>query len=453
MKLSIGDIANATGGQVLQEQATSFDSFGIDSRNMKPGSLFFALKGEVTDGHLFVEAARQSGAAGAIVAHPVETHVPITMVQVQDPLRALHDLASFVRSRSGAEFIGITGSSGKTSTKEFAASLLSRKFRVFKSEGNLNSITGMPLSLLSMNEPECAVFEVGMNQPGEIKSLSQLLKPHIGILLNVNPVHIGQFPSLEAVADEKYSLVEGIAEEGVLIFNTDDPLLRERAAGYTGYKVSYGFNSDADLRISDAESLGVRGNRGSFVWQDNALLFETKLCGRGNIYNIAAVTALALTLELSWDEVRSEITELQPYMQRGILLTIDGFAVYDDSYNSNPRALDMALQLIAESRGYKRKVAVLGDMLELGSGEVSFHQKAGEAVAANHFDVLITAGPLSRYTAESAGKGNAVYATDNSEEAAEKAAEIVQEGDLVLVKGSRGMKMDKVIERLKKGHR
>jgi len=278
--------------------------------------------------------------------------------------------------------------------------------------------------------------------------LSQLLKPHIGVLLNVNPVHIGQFPSLEAVADEKYSLAEGIAEDGVLIYNGDDPLLTERASQFEGYKVSYGLREDADLRICNAESLGVKGNRASFVWQDHELKFQTRLCGRGNLYNIAAVTALSLTLELTWDEVKTGIDELRPYTQRGILIQAGGFDIYDDSYNSNPRALEIALQLIAESKGYKRKIAVLGDMLELGPDEVTYHRKAADAVAAEGFDVLITAGPLSRHTALAAGAKLQTIQTDNSEHAAEEAERVVRAGDLVLVKGSRGMRMEKVIERL-----
>lgn len=450
MRLTLEQIARATGGRILKTEQESFNAFGIDSRKIGQGDLFFAIRGEHTDGHLFVADAFQRGAGGAIVDQPgFSAEGGRTIIQVQDSMKALQDLGAFVRRENTARFIGITGSSGKTSTKEFTAALLSQRYRVFKSEGNLNSLTGLPLSLLSLESCECAVFEVAMNNPGEIARLSSVLKPDIGAILNVNPVHSLQFPSIDAIADEKCSLVEGMARDSLLVFNADDPLLLERLqkrqAGFT-----YGFSSGADLRITDVRMKGVSGSQAVFRWNQEHVEVHTALCGIGNITNIACAVAVAVNLNLTSEEIGRGINELKPYQQRGVLITSGDIAIYDDTYNSNPRAVDLALRIVSESRGYRRRIAVLGDMLELGAGEKQFHEAAGEQVAAGGFDALVTAGPLSRHTAEAAQRKGvkAVYAEKDSTEAAERIKSIARPGDLILVKGSRGMKMETVVKRL-----
>jgi UDP-N-acetylmuramoyl-tripeptide--D-alanyl-D-alanine ligase len=448
MKLTVDEIAQATDGKILQVTQDSFNSFGIDSRKLPRDGLFFAMKGENTDGHLFINDAVRNGAGGAVVERAVETNV--TLIEVPDSMKALQDLGAHVRKKSLSKYIGITGSSGKTSTKEFTATLLAERFSVYKSEGNLNSLTGLPLSLLSLEPTECAVFEVAMNHPGEIGRLSMVLQPHIGVVLNVNPVHAEQFPSIEAIADEKCSLVQGMADDSTLIYNADDPLLRERLKSRK-VQFTYGLSRESDLRISDVRMHGVRGSRAVLRSQKDQIFVETSLCGVGNLYNIAAAVAVALSLNLSIDEITRGITRLKPYRQRGILIEKDGVHIYDDTYNSNPKALEIVLGITGESRGYKRKIAVLGDMLELGPEENQFHARAGEQVAAAGFNILIAVGPLSKFMAEAAQKkGITVYTADNSQEAAERLSQIVQQGDLVLVKGSRGMKMEEVVKRLQK---
>jgi UDP-N-acetylmuramoyl-tripeptide--D-alanyl-D-alanine ligase len=451
MKLTVEQIAEATGGEVLQKHQDTFDSFGIDSRKMTKGTLFFAMRGETTDGHLFLKDAFTNGASGAVIERkeePFPAASQKTLILVKDSMRAIQDLAFFVRNQSKSKYIGITGSSGKTSTKEFTATLLSQKFDIYKSEGNLNSLTGLPLSLLSMEQKECAIFEVAMNHPGEIGRLSEVLQPDVGVVLNANPVHSQQFPSLEAIADEKASLVQGMPEEAMLIYNADDALLDERLRNRTR-KFTYGLSRKADLRITDVRLHGVKGGHAVLRSSQPQIAVNTPLCGMGNLYNIAAAAAVAIQMNLSSAEITSGISSLKAYQQRGILMKSDGIHIYDDTYNSNPKALEMVLNMAGFSGGYKRKIAVLGDMLELGTAEKQFHSNAGEQVAANRFSILITVGPLSKHMAESASeKGVEVYTFDNSEQAAEKTAELVKDGDLVLVKGSRGMKMEKVVHRL-----
>ena len=452
MRLSVNQIIDVTAGKTLTSHTMEFDSFGIDSRQIRKGGLFYALKGENTDGHLFVRDAARNGAAGAIVERGVDIDTPFTMIQVDDSLRALQALASSVRSKSKSRFIGITGSAGKTSTKEFTAALLSQKYTVFKSEGNLNSITGMPLSLLAFNQQQCGVFEVGMNQPGEISALSMSLQPQIAVLLNVSAVHLGQFNSIEAIADEKVSLIRGMPAAGFVVYNADDPLISERIRIGGENQVSYGTSLEADLQMHSILLHGVRGSSAAFRWKGKDFTFETKLCGTGNLQNIAAATCTSLLLDLSWDQILDGIQQLEPFRQRGIFLEAHGIHIYDDSYNSNPRALEIALKLIEKSEAYKRKVAVLGDMLELGPEEDRFHAIAGEQVAASGFQVLIAAGLRSRHMAAAARRAGCpeVIETADSLEAAEMTARIAREGDLVLVKGSRGMKMERVVEELTK---
>jgi UDP-N-acetylmuramoyl-tripeptide--D-alanyl-D-alanine ligase len=367
-------------------------------------------------------------------------------------LKALQDLAASVRAQSGAKFIGITGSSGKTSSKEFTAAILSEKYRVFKSEGNLNSVTGLPLTLLTLNQEECAVIEAGMNKPGEIAALSRIMKPDISVLLNINPVHLEGLQSLDSIADEKLSITEGMQEDGLVIHNADDALLCARVETVRQKKMSFGFSPKATLRIVDYVPQGVRGSKATFIWNRGSLTFETSLAGPGNMMNLAAAACVAIALNVSTAEILRGLVKIEPYAQRGVLLELEDIHIYDDSYNSNPKALELALQVLEESRGYNRRIAVVGDMLELGPEEIKFHEDAGKQMAAHHIDVLIAAGSRSQKIAETAQAHGVkqVFAVKNSSDAAEMALRIVQPGDLILVKGSRGMKMEIVIDALRK---
>jgi UDP-N-acetylmuramoyl-tripeptide--D-alanyl-D-alanine ligase len=303
-----------------------------------------------------------------------------------------------------------------------------------------------------MNQEERAVFEVGMNQPGEIASLASLLQPDIAVLLNVNPVHLGQFPSIEEIAKEKTSLADHLAHtDSRVVYNADDTLIRQFLRGKKGEHVSFGTAEHADLRIHDVELRGVRGIKMKLQWQKDTATLETGLCGLGNAYNVAAAVCVALLEGMNWNDIESVVRTLSPYNQRGVLLDLNGILVYDDSYNSNPKALELALSMLAATTGCKRKVAIIGDMLELGPDEIRFHSDAGKLAAQYGYDVLITAGPLSKHAADAATQKGMkhVYAANDSTEAASIAVEVLQDGDLALVKGSRGMKMETVVEKLR----
>ena len=451
MKLTVDQIVEATGAQVLRQNQNSFEVFGIDSRTIAPGGLFFAIKGEQTDGHLFLQAAINNAAGGAVIdqrdaAAPITKNC--TILLVHNSMLALQDLAAYARNHSDSKFIGITGSSGKTSTKEFTADLLSKRYSTYKTEGNLNSLTGLPLSLLSMEPREVSVLEVAMNHPGEIGRLSEILRPHVGVVMNVNPVHAESFDSIEEIADEKCSLIRGMEPTSTIVYNADDPLIAARLKSRHP-QFTYGFSPGVDLRITDVRMRGVKGSRAVLIAHNQQIPVETALSGFGNLYNITAAASVALILNVPIKDLIQGISELKPFRQRGILIHANGIDIYDDTYNSNPKALEIVLRMGGDSKGYKRKIAILGDMLELGPKEIQFHQNAGEQVAANKFDILITAGALSKAMADAAAaQGVTVFAMETSDDAATRAAEIVENGDLVIVKGSRGIKMEKVIEKL-----
>lgn len=454
MKFTLEQLQKLTGGKLLQKGPRSFDRFGIDSRTIPKGALFFALPGENTDGHLFVADACRHGAGGAIVEHPLDPPARgFLILQVKNSMKALHKLAGAARQAQSGAFVGLTGSCGKTSTKEFTAALLSKKYSVFKSEGNLNSLTGLPLSLLELDEQQdCSVLEIGMNHPGEIAQLTKVLKPSVAMVLNVNPVHLGHFSSLEAIADEKFSMLSEMPSRSTGIFNADDPLLAKRAASLKNPHFSFGFSKDADLVIENLQELGVRGIEGSLRWKGTSIPFKTQLCGKSNAQNIAAAALCALILDVPSEQISAAIEDLKPYKQRGRLVDYHGITIYDDTYNSNPAALSYALQIIANTQGFQRKVAILGDMFELGPDEKQFHEQAGAEVAANRLDVLIATGEKSRSMAEKARESGVpeVHWVEDSAAAGAKAKEILKPGDLVLIKGSRGMKMEKALDAIVK---
>lgn len=449
MKFTVEQIQQATGGAVLQPGPEAFERFGIDSRTLPKGGLFFAMRGENTDGHLFVADACRNGASGAVVEKEIEPPAPnFLLLKVPDSMKALQRLSAAARENRPRRLVGLTGSCGKTSTKEFTAALLSQRYRTFKSEGNLNSLTGLPLSLLSMSDEDCGVFELGMNNPGEIAQLGEILRPDIAMVLNVNPVHLGQFHSLDAIADEKFSLLAHMPPDATGIFNADDRLLSARSSSLKQPCFSFGFSTHASLRILDFQELGVHGSQGCFQWKHLFIPFHTKLCGVANVQNIAAASLCALLLNVEPEKIGEVIQTLQPYKQRGRLVYHGGIVLYDDTYNSNPRALELALQVIEQSHGFTRKAAILGDMFELGPDETRFHATAGEQVAAHHIDLLIAAGSLSKSMADAARTFGVkeVHWTEDAAAAGEKAKQVLKEGDLVLIKGSRGMKMEKTLE-------
>jgi UDP-N-acetylmuramoyl-tripeptide--D-alanyl-D-alanine ligase len=460
VSLSAGDVAAAVGGRVVSGDAlASIGRIVIDSRTVQAGDFFVAIRGERFDGHRFVDAAFAAGATGALVHDPGSIgKVPDegVVVTAADTTRALQDLARHVRRKSGARVVAITGSAGKTTTKEACAELLSARYRVFRNKGNLNNHIGLPLSLLELRAgPEAAVVELGMNHPGEIRTLVGIAEPDVRVWTNVGDAHIGFFESAEAIADAKAEILEGAGPADVLVANADDSRVMSRSRAFTGRMMTFGTSKDAAVRATDVRMLGLDGFRASVRTPAGELELVTPLLGTGNLANLLAATAVAVTFEIPLDAIAGRAAALRPAHHRGELLRLPGgLTLIDDSYNSSPVALRQALAVVAAASGSARKLAVLGEMLELGHHASSLHRECGRAAAEAGLDCLIVAGGASAgHLADAARHGGmpfeAVVFVPDRDRASEEILRRVRPGDLVLVKGSRGIGLDAVVDRLK----
>jgi len=454
-RLRLDEIARTTGGAVLQGSPTlSFASYGIDSRLSVPGSLFFAVPGR-RDGHDFVADARKKGAAGAIVSRPVAIDdTAFGLVQVPDVVAALQALAREVLACRPARVVGITGSVGKTTTKEFTAALLAPHFRVLKSEGNYNNTLGLALTLLRLEcDDDLAVLEMGMSGRGEILALTRVAPPDVAVITNVSPVHLEFFAGLEEIARAKKEILDGAKPGATAVLNGDDPLVLDAAAGFPGRKVLFGRGRACDVRAEGLVSKGYAGFEFDLRYGKDSGRVALPCVNEAAVANLLAAAGVCLSLGLAFEEIRPAIRALKPFPMRGAVVEAGrGIRVYDDSYNSNPRALDAALASLAALPA-ARKVAVLADMLELGENAKAFHRRAGETAAQAGWDVLVAVGPLAAGIAEGAAAAGmsaaAIHRFPDSGSAAAVISDIVRDGDLVLVKGSRGMKTEIVVDALR----
>ena len=446
---------------VRGDPATAVGRVSIDSRSLEPGDFFVAIAGETFDGHRFVSDATRRGAIGAMVHQaPVSpeagTATPALVIQVDDTTRALQDLGRDVRRRSGAIVVAITGSAGKTTTKEVVAEFLSARFPVFRNKGNLNNHIGLPLSLLQLrSRPQIAVVELGMNHPGEIRTLVGIAEPEVRVWTNVGDAHLGFFDSAEAIADAKAEILENGAASHVLVVNANDSRVMERARRFAGTVVTFGIDVDADVRGSSVIHRGVDGMEALVTAAGQEARLRTPLLGLGNLSNVLAAIAVGLHFEVPLDDMVARAATLMPAYHRGEVLRLPGgVTLIDDSYNSSPTALGRALETMAAATGSARKVGVLGEMLELGEFSEQLHREAGRRAAEAGLDLLIGVGGsvAAAMTAEAVRAGmpeRCVWHVSSKEQAADLALRHVRAGDLVLVKGSRGIGTDLVVERLK----
>jgi UDP-N-acetylmuramoyl-tripeptide--D-alanyl-D-alanine ligase len=462
LPLSASDVANATRGRVVRgDPATAVGRVSIDSRSLEPGDFFVAIAGETFDGHRFVSDATRRGAIGAMVHQaPVSpeagTATPALVIQVDDTTRGLQDLARDVRRRSGAIVVAITGSAGKTTTKEVVAEFLSARFPVFRNKGNLNNHIGLPLSLLQLrSRPQIAVVELGMNHPGEIRTLVGIAEPEVRVWTNVGDAHLGFFESAEAIADAKAEILENGAASHLLVVNANDSRVMERARRFAGKVITFGIDVDADVRASSVIHRGVEGMEALVSAAGQEARLRTPLLGLGNLSNVLAAIAVGLHFGIPLDDMVARAATVTPAYHRGEVLRLPGgVTLIDDSYNSSPAALGRALETMATATGSARKVGVLGEMLELGEFSDELHREAGRRAAAAGLDLLIGVGGsvAGAMTAEAVRSGmpeRCVWHVSSKEEAADLALRHVRAGDLVLVKGSRGIGTDLVVERLK----
>ncbi len=447
----VAEAAAAMSGEVVVgDRDRAWSGAALDSRRVSGDELFFALPGEQSDGHRFVGKAIGAGAAAAIVHEPVEAPEGATLVRVDDTFEALHSLARAVRERLPERLVGVTGSAGKTTTKELLAAMLATTCRVARNPGNLNNLYGFPLSLLGIEEgTEWMVAEMGMSTPGELGRVSRLGRPDVAVFTNVRPVHLEFFDSVDAIGDAKAELLEGVADDGLVIANADDPQVVRIAGRHAGRVVWYGLEAAADYRAVEIEALPASrtGSRFRFVAPDGSIDVELALYGRFNVENFLAAAACAHELGVELEAIARAAGSIEPAAQRGVVHRVGDVIVVDESYNSNPDACRKALEAALDFPA-RRRWAVLGDMLELGPDADEYHRSVGRHAASLGYSPTFGVGELSQELVAGATAGGVETAWFADADAAVEIANRLEPGDLVIVKGSRGIGLEKVVARL-----
>ena len=458
------ELVQAADGELLYGVADrEFDDFSIDSRQINPGALFFAIKGDRFDGHDFVADAVRNGAAGVIISDPsavvaakVVDKQDVTVVIVKDTTRSLQTIARHVRRRSRARVVAITGSIGKTTTKELSAAFIGIQRRVYRNIGNLNNHIGLPLSLLQLrHQPEVAVVELGMNHAGEIRTLVDIAEPNVRVWTNVAEVHAANFSSIENIADAKAELLESSCSDDHLVANADDKLVMDRIGQFPGSVTTFGLGKVSDVRAMAVQDSGLGGVSATIETPTGAGLLQMPLIGMGNVANALASIAVALQFQIPLDAMLNVLKKFTPPDRRGFVTHLSqGVTIVDDSYNSNPTALEQTLESIGRTSGYRRRVAVLGEMLELGTRSKALHYDCGKKAVDFGFERIVAIGGENVEALLAGGQdagldSDAVFSCANSEEAINVVSRLIEKEDLVLIKGSRGVQTDLVVDRLK----
>lgn len=444
---TIQEIIEATGAELVNGDARgSVSGVSIDSRTIKAGEVFVAIEGGRFDGHNFIAQAQASGAKCVIVSRKLKNLPQITIVQVKDTTYALMALGFRHRSKFNIPVIAITGSNGKTTTKEMLRHILGNKFNVLHNPGTENNYFGVSLAILRLNKShDLAILEIGTNNVGEIDKLSWMIQPTVGIITNIGQAHLKFFKTLKGVLAAKLELLQNLAPDGRIIFNDDDGLLSQINAT-TFKKITFGFKPSCDFRATKVDQ--VEGGVSFLVNDKHSVSLKT--LGRHNVYNALASIACARCFDLTFSEIEQAFSCFKAPPMRMQLSSINNVNVVKDYYNSNPGSLGCALDYVKEYSCKGKKILVCGDMLELGKTAKGLHFDIGKKVAQDKLDCLITVGSLSRNVAlgarEAGMTDDAIHEFRNVSQAAECLRKVVCPGDLVLVKGSRAMKMENVID-------
>ena len=463
--LTFGEIVESLSGKRFPAEGPIITETVIDSRKAIPGSLFIALGGEKTDGHHHIKSAFENGARLAIVEKNINQDFPVVdltnataenitipplpfCIQVPNCLSALQQIARQRRAKSAIRVIGVTGSVGKSSTKELIAEVLNRKYHTFKNPGNYNNEIGLPLTILNSGSGyERLVLEMGFFYPGEINFLCGIAKPEVGVVTNIGTVHAERAGSQQLIAEGKAELISSLppSPNGVAVLNYDDPLVKQMANKTNARILFYGLDQGADIWADQIQGQGLKGIRFRLHYENKSLNMDVPILGRHSVQTILRASAVGFAEGLSWEEIRDGLMQSNTQLRMVAVQTHSGALILDDTYNATPESTIAALDLLRELKG--QKIAVLGDMLELGPYEYLGHERVGEA-AAQTADHLIAVGPLSKTTAATA-KASGLPATavtwvENASQAADVLRYNLKEGDVVLIKGSHGLRMDRI---------
>ena len=453
------DCLGVVGGKLLQGSAAkAFRGVSINSRTIEKEELFVCIQGENFDGHNFLGEAINKGAAGIILSDPV--HLSGNMIsggnspfviQSQNTLRALQDLAGYQRTRFPFQVVAVTGTNGKSTTKEMIASIIETKYKTLKTQGNLNNHIGLPLTLLARKpEHEVGVLEMGMSAAGEIKRLAEIAKPDIGVITNISVGHLDQLKTIKDVQAAKGELFDAITKEGTAIVNADDPLVLELAKSLRVKKITYGIEQSSDVQASNIQNEGSSGFTFTAKVFNQTISVNLSQIGYCNIYNALAALATGHSLGISGKDMSRGLENYQQIPQRNEQIHYEGVTLINDAYNANPQSMREALKTLSEFNTQGKRFLIIGDMLELGPLSESAHHELGQEIILSNVDHLVTVGPLASLVAESAKKNPRhplqIGKFNTHAEAVSYLLRNVEKGDCLLIKGSRGTKMENIIQ-------
>jgi UDP-N-acetylmuramoyl-tripeptide--D-alanyl-D-alanine ligase len=453
---TFNEIALATGGRIIGTATGEVATISTDSRTVAPNELFVALHGERFNGHKFISEVAAKGISVVMAEeHWLKGHaIPdtLTCIAVKSGLRSFGDLAANWRQRFDIPIIGVTGSNGKTTVKEMLATILELIGPGLKTSGNLNNLVGLPQMLFQLRpEHQWAVLEMGMSEPGEIDRLASIASPRVGIVLNALPAHLQSMGTVEAVAAAKGELLHRISDGGLAVVNADDPRVASLSQNASARRISFGIDR-GEVRARDIEPLGLDGQHFLLVTPHGEATVHLKACGRHNVYNALAATA-ALLEKVELSVIAAGLEAFTPYRGRFQIEKLGTITIIDDSYNANPASTKAALETLSQIAAVGHRIAVLGDMLELGEHEADAHLGVG-AIAGRTVDRLYLTGErMINYASEGARLADmpveSVICCQSISEIAKKLHQTITDGDVILIKGSRGMTMEKVATELK----
>jgi UDP-N-acetylmuramoyl-tripeptide--D-alanyl-D-alanine ligase len=462
--LTLEEVLKVTGGNLIQGGGnTLFQGVSTDSRTVAEGDLFIALKGPRFDGHHYALEALKKKAGGVLVEEDEAGDIrwdgdrSKAVIAVKDTLSALGDIARDWRRKQGIPVVALTGSNGKTTTKEMIAACLETTFPVLKTKGNLNNLIGVPLTLLALTEKErVVVLEMGMNVPGEIRRLTEIAEPDVGLITNIQKVHLEGLGSLERLKEEKGELFRRMRRDGTILVNQDDPRVVELANDYPGQKITFGTEHPAEVMAKEVRLRGAEGTSFTLILEGEAMEIHLPLLGKHFVPNALSAVAVGCLFGVEVQQIKKALENFQPFPMRMEVVSLGGGrTLINDTYNANPYSTELALETLAEAKGNGRAIAVLGDMLELGSFTKEAHEQIGEKVRELSIDFLVALGEEASTVVQSAIRhGFPMERTrivENHLEAIPLLGEMMKDGDWILVKGSRRMAMEKIVKGLAEG--
>jgi UDP-N-acetylmuramoyl-tripeptide--D-alanyl-D-alanine ligase len=462
--LSIEEVLKATRGKLLQgEGNTFFQGISTDSRTVTEGELFIALKGSRFDGHHYVLEALEKKAGGVVIEEDKVGDIrwngyrAKAVIAVKDTLFALGNIALDWRRKYRTPLVALTGSNGKTTTKEMIAACLETTFPILKTKGNLNNLIGLPLTLLTLTEKErVVVLEMGMNVPGEIRRLTEIAEPDVGLITNIQKVHLEGMESLERLKEEKGELFRKMRRDGTILVNQDDPRVVDLASDYPGQKITFGIEHPAEVMAKEIRLGGAEGTFFTLILEGEAMEIHLRLLGRHFIPNALSAIAVACLFGVEVKQVKEALENFKSIPMRMEIIPLKGGkTLINDAYNANPHSMGLALETLVEVKEEGRAIAVLGDMLELGNFTKEAHEQLGEKVSELSIDFLLALGEEAPIVVESAIRHGfpleRVRVVESHSEAISILKQMIQNGDWILVKGSRRMAMEKIVEGLTGG--